>query len=239
VRLVQVPTSVTHRVGCNKSCLATRPPNNGMKLTARGASVEARQLIPVLDGPEQQVREMTASGVSCSTSASLVAALLCASMAQGAGGGFEGPAPQALVTPHVARFVFSVPERASWSWNLPATHKDDLEYLWAIDVTNGGETYEFGFLLKFSDRSPASGDLQALLSAGQHSVAHVMGRGAQVVHDARVRAVIHERGIAIEVEDPETLRLLFSARPRRVVMKSMVPSRTKPLERQVEVRYEE
>ena len=26
------------------------PPNNGMKLTARGASVEARQLIPVLDG---------------------------------------------------------------------------------------------------------------------------------------------------------------------------------------------
>jgi hypothetical protein len=27
------------------------PQNNGMKLTARGASDEARQLIPVLSGP--------------------------------------------------------------------------------------------------------------------------------------------------------------------------------------------
>jgi hypothetical protein len=28
------------------------PSNNGMKLTARGASVEARQLIPVFDGQD-------------------------------------------------------------------------------------------------------------------------------------------------------------------------------------------
>ena len=164
-------------------------------------------------------------------------------LAGGCGSSPTGPTPeeltyQATAGSQRAVFLFPLENKPVWDWNLGSTQDNALEYMWAVELQNGSASYQFGFFLfKFPGRQPERGDLQRLLQAGQHSVAVLLASGAaSVVADASVSVGQEGQYLAIAVDDPHTLSLLLSERPREVVFRAEVPG--KPgIRRVVQVRY--
>ena len=148
------------------------------------------------------------------------------------------PGFTARVTSTGARFVFPLANRPTWEWNRPTTPDNHAEYMWAVQVDNGGRAYEFGFYrFKFAGAKPARGSLGDLLFTGQQTVAERSGPQASVLAEARV-SVTEERGrLVVGVEDAKTLQLLFSDRPRRAVFRIEV-SGEKGVTREVQVEYD-
>ena len=144
----------------------------------------------------------------------------------------------ARVTPAGARFVFPLAKRTTWDWNLPTTQDNRAEYMWAVQLDNGGRAYEFGFYrFKFAGAKPARGSLGDLLFTGQQTVAARSGLEASVLAEARV-SVTEERGrLVVGVEDAKTLQRLLSDRPRRAVFRIEV-SGEKGMTREVQVEYD-
>jgi hypothetical protein len=148
------------------------------------------------------------------------------------------PAFTARVTRAGARFVFPLAKRPTWEWNRPTTPDNHAEYMWAVQLDNGGRAYEFGFYrFKFGGAKPARGSLWDLLFTGQQTVAERSGPQASILAEARV-SVTEERGqLVVSVEDPKTLQLLLSDRPRRAVFRIEV-SGEKGVTRDVQVEYD-
>jgi hypothetical protein len=142
------------------------------------------------------------------------------------------------VTPAGARFAFPLARRPTWEWNRPTTPDDHAEYMWAVQLDNGGLAYEFGFYrFKFAGARPARGSLGDLLFAGQQTVAARSGSQASVLSEARVSVAAEPGRLVVSVEDPKTLQLLFSDRSRRAVFKIEV-SGEKAVTREVQVEYD-
>ena len=121
-----------------------------------------------------------------------------------------------MVAPTRARFVVPLPERATWEWCLPETRALGLEYRWTVEVQNQNETYDFGYtLFNCQHHGPTSGDVRALLEAGQMNVWKAAPTGLSLVNDAHVRVDAVGNRLVIAVDDPKTLRLLFSDQPMR------------------------
>ena len=148
------------------------------------------------------------------------------------------PAFTARVTPAGARFVFPLEKRPTWEWNRRETPDNRAEYMWAVQLDNGGRAYEFGFYrFKFAGAKPARGSLGDLLFTGQQTVAERSGPQASVLAEARV-SVTEERGqLVVGVEDAKTLQLLLSDRPRRAVFRIETSGR-KGVTREVQVQYD-
>jgi hypothetical protein len=175
----------------------------------------------------------------------LTAAALCALSGFGASAPpaappLKTPAPAftARVTAAGAQFVFPLVKRRIWEWNRPTTPDNHAEYMWAVQLDNGGRAYEFGFYrFKFAGAKPARGSLGDLLFAGQQTVAARSGLEASVLAEARV-SVTEERGqLVVSLEDAKTLQLLLSDRPRRAVFRIEAPGR-KGVTREVQVEYD-
>ena len=175
----------------------------------------------------------------------LIVAALCGVY----GGGAPAPPPAPLpstpapgftarVTTAGARFVFPLPDRPIWDWNRPATLDNRAEYMWAVELDNGGRVYEFGFYrFKFAGAAPARGSLGDLLFTGQQTVAARSGSEAAVLPEARVSVAGEPGRLIVSVEDPKTLQLLLSDRPRRALFKVEV-SGDKGVTREVRVEYD-
>ena len=172
----------------------------------------------------------------------LTAAALCVLSGFGASApplrSTPAPAFTARVTPAGARFVFPLAKRRTWEWNRPTTPDNHAEYMWAVQLDNGGRAYEFGFYrFKFAGAMPARGSLGDLLFTGQQTVAARSGSEASVLAEARV-SVTEERGrLVVSVEDAKTLQLLLSDRPQRAVFR-IEASGGKGVTREVQVEYD-
>jgi hypothetical protein len=150
----------------------------------------------------------------------------------------RAPEFTARVTSAGARFVFPVPDRRIWEWNRPTTLDNRAEYMWAVQLENGGRAYEFGFYrFKFAGATPARGSLGDLLFAGQQTVAARSGLEAAVLAEARISVAEEPGRLVVSVEDPKTLQLLLSDRPRRALFKVEV-SGEKGVTREVHVEYD-
>ena len=144
----------------------------------------------------------------------------------------------ARVTTSGARFVFPLARRPTWEWNRPTTPDNRAEYMWAVQLDNGGRAYEFGFYsFKFAGAKRARGSLGDLLFAGQQTVAARSGSEASVLPEARVSVTEEPGQLVVSVEDAKTLQLLLSDRPRRAVFRIEAPGR-KGVTREVEVEYD-
>jgi hypothetical protein len=150
------------------------------------------------------------------------------------------PTPEftARVTPAGGRFVFPLAKRTTWDWNRPTTPDNHAEYMWAVQLDNGGRAYEFGFYrFKFAGAAPARGSLGDLLFTGQQTVAARWESEASVLAEARISVTDEAGRLVVRVEDPKTLQLLLSDRPRRVVFRIEV-SGEKGVTREVPVEYD-
>ena len=107
----------------------------------------------------------------------------------------DGASYRAIANPARASFWFPKPEPRTWYWHNPDVPGNNQEFGWTVTVVNGGSSFEFGFFLyKFADSVPATGDLSALLGAGQMSVFAEDGR---VLPEARVDVSIQEEGLLL------------------------------------------
>jgi hypothetical protein len=151
---------------------------------------------------------------------------------------------EAIVGSHKARFFFPLAPRSVWEWYTAETTDNALEYQWAVEVQSSDKLYQCGFMLfKFPGGPSGRGDLRALLRVGQPSV-WVTSRATDsrqitsLVRNARVAVNPEAGGLAVIVDDPETLRLLFSQRPSRVMFRSWMPGQAHT-DREVAVQYRE
>ena len=95
------------------------------------------------------------------------------------------------------------------------------EYTWQVSVKNGDATYEFGYsLFKKPGSHTQSGDLAALIKAGQESLWQVYKNGPRrtggVIRDAGVSISPEGDNVVIRVKGKENVERLFSSRPKTV-----------------------
>jgi len=127
----------------------------------------------------------------------------------------------AVVAADEAKFVIPVGRKDQWEWFLDTTTDNRREYTWQVTVENGDATYEFGYsLFKKPGSQPQSGDLAALVKAGQQSLWQVYKNGPRrtggVIRDAGVSVSPEGENVVIRVKGRENVERLFSARPETV-----------------------
>ena len=148
------------------------------------------------------------------------------------------PSYQATVSAQEARFLFPLVSQPVWEWDLATTNDNALEYRWIVEIQNAGRLYNFGFLkFKFPGSQPGSGDLESLLRAGQCSVASVASGVASIVPDAAANCRRESQYLAVVVNGPQTLQLLFSDRPSRAVFRAQMPGKA-GVTQEVQVLYQ-
>jgi hypothetical protein len=123
-----------------------------------------------------------------------------------------------------ARFVFPLPLRREWEWYQTTTADRSREYRFSVALQNRDQGYELGFFLfKPPGAKPTRGSVDALLRAGQTSVAAVVGGRTSVLPDARARLRVATTRLMLVVDDQKTLRLLFSDRPNHATFNIDIP----------------
>ncbi|HEX8142760.1 MAG TPA: hypothetical protein VF553_09200 [Pyrinomonadaceae bacterium] len=136
----------------------------------------------------------------------------------------------AIVSADEARFVIPVGRKDKWEWNLESTRQNLREYTWQVSVKNGDETYEFGYsLFKKPGSTPQSGDLSALIKAGQQSLWQVAKSGPRrsggVIYDAGVSVEAEGDNLVIMVKGKENVDRLFSSKPEKVTFQMRTEAR--------------
>jgi len=131
----------------------------------------------------------------------------------------------AIVTSSEATFTMPFPHRDRWSWRLPETPANKMEYRMDVTVTNEGRQYTFGFYLwKRGGESSGSGSLNDLLSTGQKSLFERSdNRLMTVIHDADVKVKTKADALIITLRNKDELKRLFSSKPTEVVFKLKLP----------------
>ncbi len=123
----------------------------------------------------------------------------------------------AVVGADEATFVVPVGARAKWEWDQRGSGDDFGEYVWQVAAENGGERYTFGFYhFKSAKRPPQSGDLAALLRAGQQSLFQAAEGGLVLVEGAVVSVEPAGEDVVIRLKGKETVDKVFSAHPAEV-----------------------
>jgi hypothetical protein len=127
----------------------------------------------------------------------------------------------AVIGADEAKFIIPVGRKDQWEWFLDTTRDNLREYTWQVSVKNGEETYEFGYsLFKRPGSQPQSGDLAALIKAGQESLWHVYKNGPRrsggIIRNAGVSVTPEGENVVIRVKGKENVERLFSSRPKDV-----------------------
>lgn len=146
----------------------------------------------------------------------------------------------AVVTPANAEFSIPVSRGYRWRWARSTTADNASEYRWEIGLTSGQDEYHFGFsLFKYPGSKEASGDLAALLKAGQASVwRRTPSGGGSVVEEAKVSVSPADGRVIVRVSDPATLRLLFADRPSKAKVLTRTPE-TGEVSSEIAISYRE
>jgi hypothetical protein len=131
----------------------------------------------------------------------------------------------AVVPPREATFTIPITQRDRWTWRRPDTKDNQQEYRMDVTVKNEGNEYTFGFYLwKYHGAVSASGDLSALISAGQKSLfERAPSRLMTIVKDAQVKVTLKGDSVVISLRDKDYLKRLFSSKPADVLFKVTIP----------------
>ena len=123
----------------------------------------------------------------------------------------------AVVGADEATFVVPVGAKDKWEWDQRGSGDDFGEYVWQVAAENGGQRYTFGFYhFKSSHRPPQSGDLAALLRAGQQSLFQAAEGGLLLVEGAVVSVEPAGENVVIRLKGKEAVDKVFSAHPPEV-----------------------
>jgi len=137
-----------------------------------------------------------------------------------------------------ATFVFPLKSGQTYKWS-----SGGLTYMWSVAVNNDRKNYEFGFsLLAPMGATPEEiGGIHALLKAGQCSVWRLDGDGALVVEGTSVECFVGEdqRSLRVKLSGANSIKLLFSSRPRFVIFQTQLGVLSKPSYVRVPVKYSE
>jgi hypothetical protein len=147
----------------------------------------------------------------------------------------------AVVAADEAKFIIPVGRKDRWEWFLEGTKENLREYTWQVAVKNGGESYEFGYsLFKKAGSTPQSGDLAALIKAGQKSLWQVsesgQGRSGRVIYDAGVSVEPDGENVIILIKGKENVDRLFSSRPEKVTFEMRTEAK-RPKTKTVKITY--
>ncbi len=127
----------------------------------------------------------------------------------------EASGHQALVGAGEAIFTFPIQPGRHYQWS-----SGGLEYTWNVKVNNSGRNYEFGFYLftPMGAMPGQSGDIHALLRAGQCTIWKVTGQGLSGVEGATVECSVSddEKSLTIKLRETKSINALLSSRPKYV-----------------------
>lgn len=147
----------------------------------------------------------------------------------------------ATVADDEAMFIIPVGRKDKWEWFLEGTKENLREYTWQVAVDNGKDSYEFGYsLFKKLGSKPQSGDLAALIEAGQQSLWQVFEggprRSGRVIRDAGISVEPDGESVIIRVKGKENVERLFSSRPEKVTFEMRTRAK-RPTMKTVKVTY--
>ncbi|HQU84322.1 MAG TPA: hypothetical protein PKY59_14390 [Pyrinomonadaceae bacterium] len=139
---------------------------------------------------------------------------------------------QAAVNDDEAVFTFPLNPKQEYEWS-----SGGLTYQWSLIVTNNRKRYEFGFFLYTPQgaSSDESGDINALLEAGQFSV----WSGNKVLDTVSVSGYANQNKdkLTIKITDKKSIQLLFSGKPKFVTFSTVLELFEKPKNVKVPVKY--
>jgi hypothetical protein len=161
--------------------------------------------------------------------------------AKGVAGGLQASEDRpfaAIVAAEEARFIIPVGKRERWEWFLESTKENLREYAWQVAVKNGEDSYEFGYsLFKKPGSTRQSGDLAALIKAGQQSVWQVgERRSGRVIYDAGVSVEPDGENVIIWIKGQANVDRLFSSRPEQVTFEMRTEAK-RPKTKTVKITY--
>jgi hypothetical protein len=133
-------------------------------------------------------------------------------------------APRVIVTPSAVLVTVPV-DSSTFHWNLATTPLEVLEYEWQVTVLNGERRYAFGFsLFKGGQARPQTGDLDALLRAGQATVWQLTDSGGTALPHWDISVAAQPHVLQIVVRGAEAVKTLFGAEPPTVSLRSLTPA---------------
>jgi hypothetical protein len=129
----------------------------------------------------------------------------------------------AIVQGQTAKFIFQLPEKQTWTWNMKETDDNSLEYKWEIGLEGGAAagTYNFGvYLFKYPGAREATGGITQLLSACQTSV---WDESLRIRKDLIIQSAVEGRRLVISISDNKTFAGLFSQKPAAAYCRVRTP----------------
>ncbi len=119
----------------------------------------------------------------------------------------------AIVQGQTAEFIFPLPIKQTWTWNMKETKDNSQEYTWEIALTgpDSKSTYNFGiYLFKYPKSQEVTGGIQKLISAAQTSV---LDKQLKFREDLIVQSTVQGQKLILKVSDKKTFSELFSQKP--------------------------
>jgi hypothetical protein len=136
----------------------------------------------------------------------------------------KAQAPRVIVTPSAVLVTVPV-DSSTFHWNIATTPLEALEYEWQVAVINRDRRYAFGFsLFRGAQARPRSGDLDALLRAGQATVWRLTDSGGTALPDWDISVAAEPNVLQIVVRGAEAVKTLFGGQPRTVSLRSLTPA---------------
>lgn len=136
-----------------------------------------------------------------------------------------------------------------WRWLRSETRENDLEYRWQVEFGQCGSDsrfnaseYAYGVqLFKYAGSTPRSGQLQALLSAAQHTFVHREVLEGKIVYTMIPRAEVTSRiqGSALEVtvSGREEVAQMLARLPKQALLTVDIPAQGASYRCFAEVQY--
>ena len=125
-----------------------------------------------------------------------------------------GPPLACLMSERDARFRVPVVSGRGYRWWSSASTEPFIEYGWLIELSNGPQTYRFGFVLWSQGDQPTHiGGLTELLAAGEQGVWQMENGEMLHLPELSVSMVVQESILEIVVEDPATFAKLLGGNP--------------------------
>lgn len=119
----------------------------------------------------------------------------------------------AIVQGQTAQFIFPLPKRQAWTWNMKKTADNYQEYTWEIALEGSTATrkYNFGvYLFKFPNSQEITGSVNQLMSDAQTSV---WDQSSSLRDDLIIQSNIDDQKLVLKISDKKTFSELFSEKP--------------------------
>lgn len=125
-----------------------------------------------------------------------------------------GPPLACVMSERDARFRVPVVSGRGYRWWSSASTESFIEYAWLIELSNGPQTYRFGFVLWSQGDQPTHvGGLTELLAAGEQGVWRMDNDEMERLPELSVSMVVQESILEIVVEEPATFAALLGGGP--------------------------